>query len=650
MKLPEYIKPLSDQEIELLEEQYLPTQSDRSLIKKLPKYSDEEIEVLDSDSDIDHHEPIILNKNNDLPIENDLIDLAFNEINFEKIIKEGYPNIDVYRSVPGQHNLEKWMSVVKEIFATKNGNDKKNIFLSLTKNWNPIEKTDFSNWLKYYQEKNHLKYKQAQSYYMIDDRPGYFVPNKGAQQIDSSIVSSTYDSTQEDVSKQDRINKVKFKILSRLDSAEKLVRSKDGIDFAGNESSTLLDSIYNLKKTIQTLKKASVSTVTYQDLIIRQANICSANGFYKSASFLNKIADDVAKPASESSNPTAPVASAPPPTTTTPADPPVSNAPETPSAAAPPDAPMQGSGNVGGLPSTGPGNVPPGNDNPNVFKGGPPSSDSGKKRKGVKGFIEAMKDAGVTQVNEIDKNKLNDNISSVTAFKELNQLISFAQEAANIPTPSSLAPAPAPAPAPAATSPDIASPSIVPTEAKSTSTDTKNIDLILESALNSVTVSDVINKLESLSKIFKVREIPRQLAIVDMMLDRLGLAALFPSLAEATNKALDSNNYISIRLDEVLTKLHGVVKTKDLELTPVSTLKPEAEEIKRKLEEDTEKEKARKQIKKDLENQALENQIKETPEINISEELSQPEEMIAPPLAPTSPSAPAATPPSAPKI
>jgi hypothetical protein len=81
----------------------------------------------------------------------------------------------------------------------------------------------------------------------------------------------------------------------------------------------------------------------------------------------------------------------------------------------------------------------------------------------------------------------------------------------------------------------------------------------LDKAFENITVKDVAKRLQALSTVFKNREIARQLSIIDLMLDKLGIAGLFPQLAEATKSALESNQYSSIRIEEVLSKLMSVI-------------------------------------------------------------------------------------------
>lgn len=87
----------------------------------------------------------------------------------------------------------------------------------------------------------------------------------------------------------------------------------------------------------------------------------------------------------------------------------------------------------------------------------------------------------------------------------------------------------------------------------------RSFEDLVETVFSNVKLSDVINKLEELSRIFKTREISRQLAIVDMMLDKLGLASFFPNLSEATNKTLEANQYVLTRIEDVLSTLRGAL-------------------------------------------------------------------------------------------
>jgi hypothetical protein len=79
----------------------------------------------------------------------------------------------------------------------------------------------------------------------------------------------------------------------------------------------------------------------------------------------------------------------------------------------------------------------------------------------------------------------------------------------------------------------------------------------IENALKNITMQDVIIKLEGLTQLYKNRPLARELTVVDLMMDALGISSYFPNMAEATKSALDSNQYVLTRIEDVLAKLRG---------------------------------------------------------------------------------------------
>jgi len=171
---------------------------------------------------------------------------------------------------------------------------------------------------------------------------------------------------------------------------------------------------------------------------------------------------------------------------------------------------------------------------------------------------------------------------------------------------------PTPDSAPASTSPNIEN-SPKEESALEISTDSRDIDDLLDKAFGDVTPEMVIKKLEEISKIFKTKEIPRQLALVDFMLDKLGFASFFPALSEASGKAIESSNYIASRIDNVLSSLRGVMQTDDIDLVNgEGSTDPKLQAMQAKLQQQQDKEEARKAAQKERED-------KETPVIDIEQ-------------------------------
>jgi len=552
--------------------------------------------------------------------------------------KKAYPNYSESMSIPGEHNLEKWVQTLKDIyFKNHQGMPWKQATDSSTEGWNELEKNDFDHWVNFYQQQGHLKYKKASWYISPDEEQGddndliagskayagYRIPNALSEDSHGhrnsnlhSDVDFSKNSTSNDISaaeKRKLIEKHKKKLISRLDSVERLLRSDEGDLLAESESDSLMDSIHALKRKILKLNKKTSGDLFYKDLIIREANVLAKNGLYKAASYLYVVAEDK-KPESPSGSP-------PPPAKAE------ENKPEPEKVSAPPP-PSPPPPSV----STGAGS----SDSPNEVSGMPPPQPTGPDSNSQSKLTDLP---GTTSQNETgaaavaanlgtgffadDQNNLEDDLmvydENLSDDLDDYLMVAEAQEAS-------------PAPAPAAPSPEI------------TVTE-KDFDSQLDSVLSGVTVEDIVKKIEELSKVFKTREIPRQLAMVDMMLDSLGLASFFPSLSEATNKALESNNYILTRVEGILTQLSGAVKTKSLDLTHEAATPPQAEAVKGKLQEEENIEKERKEMRKELSDKALEERAKEdTPELEVTEEdLGAPAPEAAAPAAPpaAAPAAPA---------
>jgi len=543
--------------------------------------------------------------------------------------KEAYPNNEQYMHIPGQHNTQKWIQAIGDLYRyEQNGENRVKAIRKVTNGWNIMETFDFLNWIKYYESGDHMKYKFANLWYENDNLgPGYFLqikqdPPAAATPIQD--VSSVRDSVENDQQKRQMIERQRNKIIGRLDSAEKLLRSPEGHIFSGKEFESLLEAIYQLKKQIQMINKVSTSTRLYDDLIVRQANVLVKNGFTKAANVLASFAQT-------------PAASAVPAE----GDPDGKEAlepasPGDPSGAGNPGAP-------GGLPSMGPG-----------MPQGAPSSAAPKSLENQSPAIQEFL-AGLNKGQYSPRNSDNlksDDLLEVSDSDEL--LITEAQLArpelavdepiTTNPAPAPLNPATTKVKAPEDKEEEIVTESpieiseddiVVETDPEALS----NFDNKVEQVFSGITIADVVAKLEDLAKIFKTREVPRQLGIVDMMLDSLGLASFFPSLSEATNKALESNNYISTRVEEILSKLHGAMSTRKIDLKGNDFENPQTAGIRNELQKEKNKEIARKQMRRNKEDADL--QKKETPEIEVEEDLSAVPEAVPAPATPIPPAPPA---------
>lgn len=488
---------------------------------------------------------------------------ALNDINIDK---KGYPNYDEYISFTSPRDTEKWVNAAKNIYyQVYKGIDRKVAVEDVSKDWGVMEKRDFQNWLKFYEENSHKKY--AQMNWLNSQFGDYFVPlkeNNSVKDVDPTLPAQPVEQVQPVNNKREIIEEQRNKIVSRLDSAEKLLRSQEGQIFAGNEFEALMHIIYELKKKIHTVNKMSISTKLYEDMIVRSANVLNKQGFVKASDVLNKIAEEVAL------------------------------------SPAPPPNPTVNVGVVGTLPGVGPGMTPPGNITPNL------DSNHADIAEGLKGFLDGLN-------GKVDDHESDD--IEVIEDADTNFVVEAQDGTPQVPRQE-------------------------PLEVKENVSD-GNFDSIIDQAFKNLKVEDVVAKLEDLAKIFKTREIPRQLAVVDMMLDRLGFASFFPSLAEATNKSLESNQYISTRVEDILSKLRGTIETREIDLKneapAINT--PEVEAARKSLKDNSEKELAKKKMRKELEDKSLEQASKPEPELEVKEDLGTPSQTtnVMPPAAPIPP-------------
>jgi hypothetical protein len=79
----------------------------------------------------------------------------------------------------------------------------------------------------------------------------------------------------------------------------------------------------------------------------------------------------------------------------------------------------------------------------------------------------------------------------------------------------------------------------------------------------------VINRLEGISKVLKMRDLVRELSKTDIMLSDLGLASYFPEITDAISKLIEGFGYSSNRIEGVIAKLRGTgKKTKEVTTAP----------------------------------------------------------------------------------
>lgn len=517
--------------------------------------------------------------------------------------KSGYPNYNFMDPKP-MANLEKWVKAFQDLNEGQS-------FEKISSDWNDVEKQKFLNWKSFYEGGNHLKYKMAQYYF--GQEPGYVLPvQKSLNDLENDSNSlkqkELENKTQQekDSAKRSAIEGVRRKLLSRLNSLEKLLSSTDAHHFAAKELNALVDSILQLKRNIMTLNTVA-NEQGYKNLIIRQSNILKREGFNKSATILYTFAQGT--PATSPMIP-----------------------------ASPNDALDTKSEPAGG-------NVPASSDPINVKdpspapEPSPPENKDEVKSKALSKFLENL-----NPIQKDDLDDLEDNDLLITEAQELPKAPDALPNKVDLDLPKD------PSTLALENKPnkkqleeDFGQPQNKDEETELVIKDDANFDNLIENALSNIRVDDVVKRLQELSKIFKNREIGRQLALIDLMLDGLGLSSFFPSLAEATRSALESNQYCLIRIEEILSKLQGATTNTTKSLMP-QTPKAPVDAIKLNLQEQEEKQKQLKKQRKELEEKKLQGNepkedltIEETPQDVLPKPTAKP--LPAPTEAPEVPAA-----------
>jgi hypothetical protein len=522
-------------------------------------------------------------------------------------MKNAYPNYapDSIFTKP-VYDLNKWLGAMREIYTKVHfgGVTFKECFGTVTSNWNEVEKQDFSAWMQYYQSETQNKYKKAfANFYVNDNIPGYFLPNAPnapppvVPDASQPLVTVKSD-VQEKVDKEERRKRVedqRKKIIGRLHAAVKHLTSHDGQLLAGAEFEKLLSSLYEIIKQVQTVNKISLSNRLYYDLIIRQANKLAYDGYDESARFLTKFAQNTQGALPLGQNPPG-VASA------------------------------LGDGVAGTL-----GNSTP---SPNALAAPiPPALEEPKEKTPLDELLENLETAGLTDTNMSEDDE--EDLDEVEVTLE-NELMVEAQMAPEVAPKPQLVPE-----TPAASAPILnptSVPSSIPQEELEVTLPEKEdedvgagqssgIDTIIDTALSSITVKDVVRKIEDINAIFQNRTIARELSIIDLMLSTLGLSSYFNNLSEIIQKNHEASNYSISRLSDILTKLRGAMSDETITLTeePTVITDPHIKAIQDKLENQKSKEQNRKQMRKQLQNNELEEQMQRQnePAIELAPQVPQ---------------------------
>lgn len=478
------------------------------------------------------------------------------------IEKKAYPSNsdDLYVSPP--HNIQQWLLAMRYIYAYINkGMDKNKAFDLVTKDWDIMTKNDFKNWTNFYESGGGSAYKKAQLEKNAQYMPGSFLdlndlraemPGMPSryQDLDEEIIQPIVNKKTDKQKADEQAQFEKEQATQLIKALIGRLNSAERIAVSEGIAKILGPSYENWIRALHELKKEIQVAPFRTTKSDLIIDLIVRKGNQLYAAGDVKSAKVMYKFAQI----------APPPLegSDTSSIPPSETAPE---------APME----------------------PSLTDSAPmspelPKDDSKNKDDAwVEEFLN-----GLEGLND-DKNDSLDVSASNDLYVSENDLKVYAQEVPPID----------PVQAPGA---DITQSIPAPEGNK------------LEQALAGTTVDDVIAKLEAVSNVFKNREVPRQLAMVDIMMDQLGISSYFSELSEATAKALESNQYCSTRVEDVLARLKGSVSVPAEHAVDLHGEKPGLAEgnavgLKNQLEQEDIKEKARKKNREDLSNKQEDAQI-----------------------------------------
>lgn len=497
--------------------------------------------------------------------------------------KLAYPQSANRQQLP-QYDIGRWVDATKKIYELMaKGLSSTQARESVIGKWERREQMDYEQWLKFYKEQVPEKYSKLAfdtNEPLLGGLPvntlRAIMPTPNGQGHVTKVSPGLPQHLPNDVNEvRETIESQRKKLIGRLNSAEKLLSNLDGQLFAGDDQELMLKLLQDLKRRIQTANKRTIKSSLFEDHIYRTANILKVQGKDEAAGFFLKIAQlgDLGAPISiPGVGGQDPGAGA----TETPADSGKGNKQET-----------------HDLLKEFFDNIKRGVDDPN---------DTVEEREQIKKEkanppipSPAAEPAGPPPIVSPPTPPVNASYNRDPERIKLGSGYWLIKDAQNAPQPMPLKP------------PIIPRDSVTPIASKAVSAaegdeniDDDNTDDLIEVALKNVNINDVVNRLEMLVSIYNKRELSRQLGILDIMMDRLGIAAYFPSLGEAMSKALEANQYIGNRLGEILSRIKGSVDSPGasewIEVT--ETNNPETAGLRARLDQEKQKEDQRKELRK----------------------------------------------------
>lgn len=194
-----------------------------------------------------------------------------------KRTKVAYPNTSgvMETNAKPQRDVSRWISTLGEIHAAQRvGADWNNALRNFTEEWDPVEKLDFQQWLRYYERGDHEKYASG-----VPAVP----PQLGQPEMPNQQPLTTRQRAKPEMRSVEENRKA---LISRLDSAKRLMRLFAPPVWPQERWNSIYRALSDLEQEITSLR----TMASMRDRIIRTAGLLDRAGFSDGAETLRKIA------------------------------------------------------------------------------------------------------------------------------------------------------------------------------------------------------------------------------------------------------------------------------------------------------------------------------------------------------------------------
>lgn len=217
----------------------------------------------------------------------------------DRLSKKAYPNISGKENREQVHDVDKWISTLKNIYASLHAKqlDRHAAIDYFTEDWDTDEKQKFINWMRYYESGTTEKYNVKTAKFIKEAfEPETPFPqswvNREDRADDKMQMSSNRKEKREQTRREKELVKAKAyksKMRSRLRAFKRLLERYNDI-LPKQDLDKVYDELYSLEKGISKLDVYA----SMKDCVIRSANRMSKFGFAEGADYLYKVAEEPA--------------------------------------------------------------------------------------------------------------------------------------------------------------------------------------------------------------------------------------------------------------------------------------------------------------------------------------------------------------------